>query len=145
MIRTAIELASILQKIEGEVIIVAEDDVLDFMEEHGAFLAKTVGIKSIRVQKSDPEGIVRTVLLKYEEAEKELFEGAAKVAAKLATISLKSVKNNVKNGVLTLVIDGNSFEIKEEWLDFKIKTPEGYKAIPFSKGYVYYKNEKENP
>ncbi len=144
MISDVIDLTLALSKAgEKAVLVTSDNSVIETLKEHGKEIALKTGVKHLRVQKENPIGVRKNFSVNYEGVEKDYGDKAVVIIGKISTLSYESIKNNTKEGVFRLMVDGEECSIKEEFLKEELATPAGSKMFDFGKGYVYVEPESD--
>lgn len=143
MIPLIIELTALFCKTPKEVTLVTQDeDVLSAIEEYGRLIAKHTGITHLIAQKFDPEGVRRGLRVNYELVEEKYGKNTPIIIGKIATLSTESVKKHTSDGIIRLTLNGKEYALDESWVEETLTMPEGFAHIPFSKGYLFFKQKE---
>jgi hypothetical protein len=144
MISNVIDLTLALSKAGDKAVLVTKDDsVVEALKKHGKEIANKTGVKHLIVQKHDPPGVRRNYSVDYEGVEDKYGDKTVMIIGKIATLSAESIKNNIKDGVFSLTLNGKEYEIEEKYLKEETTKPKDSEIIDFGKGYVYLAPESE--
>jgi hypothetical protein len=144
MISNVIDLTLALSKAGEKAVLVTKDEsVIEALKEHGKEIANKTGVKHLIVQKNAPEGVRKSFTVDYEGVEKKYGDKTVVIIGKIATLSAESIKNNIKDGVFSITVNGEEYEIEEKHLKEEVTKPEGSEFIDFGRGYVYLEPESE--